>query len=138
MAKKRTTKKAAVRHPVRAKRPAVQQTTEKATEMETEVDTSTRRADTSIALLEISNLAPSLLVADRCVKTAGVRIVGIESTDGAAQCIKLIGPAANVRLAAEAGEALAKQMGATAFWSTLAGPLERYDSSALAQSTAGL
>ena len=37
----------------------------------------------SLALLEISNLAPSLLVVDRCVKTTNVRIVGIESTDGA-------------------------------------------------------
>src|SRR5262249_30816523 len=124
MAKKRTTKRAPVRRVAKKKPPAPAKVAEKVTEMETATDTSARRAELSIALLEVSNLAPALLVADRCVKTAGVRIVGIESTDGAAQCIKLIGPAANVRLAAEAGEALAKQMGATAFWSTLAGPLE--------------
>jgi microcompartment protein CcmL/EutN len=78
----------------------------------------------SLALLEITNLAPALLVADRAVKAAGVRIVGIESTDGAAQCIKLAGPADAVAEAAEQGVALARQMGAGAFWSVLPGPLE--------------
>ena len=53
------------------------------------------------SLLEIGNLAPALLVADRCVKAAGVTIIGIESTDGAAQCIKLSGRPAAVREAAE-------------------------------------
>src|SRR5262249_45381504 len=33
----------------------------------------------SLALLEIGNLTPALLVADRCVKAAGVRLMGIES-----------------------------------------------------------
>jgi microcompartment protein CcmL/EutN len=78
----------------------------------------------SIALLEISNLSPSLLVADRCVKSSNVRILGIESTDGQAQCIKLEGSAADVAEAAEQGVALAKQMGASAFWTTIAAPLE--------------
>src|SRR2546423_943539 len=77
----------------------------------------------SLALLEIGNLAPSLIVADRAVKSAGVRIFGIESTDGPAQCIKLFGPPDAVREAAEQGVALAKQMGATAFWSVLPGPV---------------
>ena len=78
----------------------------------------------SLALLEISNLAPSFIVADRCVKATNVRIVGIESTDGAAQCIKLLGSPSDVAEAAEQGVALAKQMGATAFWSVLARPLD--------------
>ena len=77
----------------------------------------------SLALLEISNLTPTLLVADRCAKAAGVSILGIESTDGAAQCIKLVGPVAAVREAAEVGAALARQMGATVEWSVLPGPL---------------
>jgi ethanolamine utilization protein EutM len=68
----------------------------------------------SLALLEIGNLTPALLVADRCVKAAAVRILGIESADSAAQCIKLAGPADAVRHAAEVGVALGRQMGTTA------------------------
>lgn len=77
-----------------------------------------------LALLEISNLAPSFVVADRALKTAGVRILGIESADGAGQCIKLVGDASAVRAAAEAGVALARQLGAESFWSWLPGPLD--------------
>jgi len=78
----------------------------------------------SLALLEISNLSPSLIVADRCVKATNVRIVGIESTDGQMQCIKLLGSPSDVAEAAEQGVALAKEMGATAFWSVLSRPLD--------------
>lgn len=78
----------------------------------------------SLALLEVSNLAPAFIVADACSKSANVRILGIESTDGAAQCIKLVGPVADVQAAAERGIALAKLMGSTAFSSILPAPLE--------------
>lgn len=76
----------------------------------------------ALALLEIGNLSPALFAADRCAKAAGVRIIGIESTDGAAQCIKLSGPADAVREAAEAGAAAGRQMGTSVFWSWLPGP----------------
>jgi ethanolamine utilization protein EutM len=79
----------------------------------------------SLALLEVGNLAPSLLVVDRCAKAAGVRVLGVESADGAGQCIKLAGPADAVRAAGEAGVALAKQMGAPALLSVLAGPVDQ-------------
>ena len=78
----------------------------------------------SLALLEIGNLTPALLVADRCAKSAGVRILGIESSDSPMQCIKLVGAADAVRFAAEEGMALAKQMGASGVYSVLPGPLE--------------
>jgi ethanolamine utilization protein EutM len=78
----------------------------------------------SLALLEVSNLAPSFIVADACSKAADVRILGIESTDGAAQCIKLVGPVAAVQAAAERGMELAKRMGSSAFCSVLPAPLE--------------
>jgi microcompartment protein CcmL/EutN len=78
----------------------------------------------SLALLEVSNLSPALMVADLCAKAAGVHILGIESTDGAEQCIKLVGNVAEVTYAAEQGAALAKKMGATAFFSVMAAPLE--------------
>ena len=68
----------------------------------------------SLALLEIHNLSPAFVVADRCAKAAGVEILGIEATDGPQQCIKLRGPAAAVREAAEQGAALARQMGSQA------------------------
>ncbi len=76
----------------------------------------------SLALLEVSNLSPAFVAADRCAKAASVRIVGIESTDGAAQCIKLAGSAGAVAQAAERGAAVARQMGAEAYWSWLALP----------------
>src|SRR5580704_1210721 len=78
----------------------------------------------SLGLLEVSNLAPSFIVADACSKAANVRILGIESTDGAAQCIKLVGPVADIQAAVERGVALAKSMGSTAFSSVMAAPLD--------------
>ncbi len=86
---------------------------------------------TSLALLEVSNLAPSFLVVDACAKTAGVQVLGVESADGAGQCIKLAGDAASVQAAGEAGIALARKMGADAFISLLPGP--RPEVMALAQ-----
>ena len=77
----------------------------------------------SLALLEIGNLGPALLVADRCAKAAGVRIIGIEATDAAAQCIKLLGSAAAVQEAAEQGAALGKLMGTSTSVTVLSGPL---------------
>lgn len=77
----------------------------------------------SVALIEISNLTPSLLAVDRCLKMTNVRVIGIESTDGQAQCIKLLGSPADVAEAAQQAVDLAKKMGATAFWSTLPNPL---------------
>ena len=68
----------------------------------------------SFALLEIGNLVPALVVADRCAKAAGVEIVGIESTMGAEQCIKLAGSADDVREAGQQGVAVARHMGARA------------------------
>jgi len=78
----------------------------------------------SFALLEIGNLVPALVVADRCAKASGVRIVGIESTMGAEQCIKLAGSAADVREAGEQGAALARHMGARADLVVMSGPTD--------------
>ena len=76
----------------------------------------------ALALLEVGNLTPALLVADRCAKSARVRIVDIESTDSAAQCIKLVGATADVREAGEQGAALAREMGTTAELVVMAAP----------------
>lgn len=78
----------------------------------------------SLALLEVSNLSPSLIVADRCSKAAGVHLVGIESTDGAGQCIKLSGSIGDVQHAVDAGVALAETMGASATASIIPAPLD--------------
>lgn len=80
--------------------------------------------DYSLALLEVSNLAPTFIVADRCAKSASIRILGIESADGVGQCIKLAGPVADVAAATEMGMLLAAEMGATAVSSILPAPLE--------------
>jgi microcompartment protein CcmL/EutN len=76
----------------------------------------------ALALLEIGNLAPALLVADRVVKAANVRILGIESADSAAQCIKLVGSSSDVRSAGELGLALGRQMGTSAELIVMAAP----------------
>lgn len=78
----------------------------------------------SMALLEVSNLTPALMVADLCAKAAGVHILGIESTDGAEQCIKLVGYVGEVVHAAEQGMAMAEKMGAKATFTVLPAPLE--------------
>src|SRR5215213_543963 len=77
----------------------------------------------ALALLEVGNLAPSLLVADRCAKASGVTIAGIESADSAGQCIKLLGSPGDVREAGEMGLALARQMGTTAELVIMPGPV---------------
>lgn len=76
----------------------------------------------SLAFLEIANLVPALVIADRCAKAAGVEILGVESTQGAEQCLKLAGSAGAVREAGEAGVRLARQMGSEAVLTVLAGP----------------
>ena len=80
-------------------------------------------AELALGLLEIGNLAPALLVADAMAKAAGVRILGIESADSAAQCIKLVGTSGDVREAGEVGLALGRKMGTTAELVVMARPL---------------
>jgi microcompartment protein CcmL/EutN len=78
----------------------------------------------SLALLEVGNLTPALIVTDRCLKAAGVRLLGIESSDSADQCIKLIGRTGDVMHAGQAGVELARQMGSRAVLSVLPAPIE--------------
>lgn len=78
----------------------------------------------SLALLEVGNLSPALMVADICSKAAGVHLMGIESTDGADQCIKLVGPAGDVEHAVREGEALARKMGSRTLLTVLPAPVE--------------
>jgi ethanolamine utilization protein EutM len=77
-----------------------------------------------LGVLEIGNLAPALLVADRCAKAAGVRIIGIESADSAAQAIKFVGSPGDVRAAGEVGLALGRQMGTSAELVVMSAPTE--------------
>jgi len=76
----------------------------------------------SFALLEIGNLVPALLVADRCAKAAGVEIFGIENNLGQELCLKLAGSTGAVTEAAEQGMALAQAMGAHADLVVIPGP----------------
>src|SRR5580698_620522 len=80
--------------------------------------------DFSLALLEVANLTPALLVADHCLKAAGVRLMGIESSDSADQCIKLVGRTGDVVQAGQAGVELARHMGSRATLSVLPAPVE--------------
>jgi microcompartment protein CcmL/EutN len=81
-------------------------------------------AEYSLALLEVANLTPALMVADRCLKAAGVRLLGIESSDSADQCIKLVGRTGDVVQAGQAGIELARHMGSRATLSVLPAPVE--------------
>ena len=81
------------------------------------------RGKESLALLEIDNLSPALLAVDVCLKSADVRLLGIESTDGAAQCLKLAGPTSAVIEAAERGRAAAEAMGTVTSLVVLPAPL---------------
>ncbi|MBN2291577.1 MAG: BMC domain-containing protein [Pirellulales bacterium] len=78
----------------------------------------------SLALLEIPNLTPALIVADHCSKASGVQILGVESTMGAEQCIKLIGSADDVREAAQRGADIAARMGSRVDVVIMPGPDE--------------
>jgi len=78
----------------------------------------------SLALIEIGNLTPALLVADACSKAAGIHLLGIESTDGPEQCIKLAGSIGDVTHAAEQGAELARKMGSKVMVTILPAPLD--------------
>lgn len=78
----------------------------------------------SLALIEIGNLTPALLVADACSKAAGVHLLGIESTDGPEQCIKLAGSTGDVTHATEMGAELARKMGSTVLVTIIPAPLD--------------
>lgn len=78
----------------------------------------------SLALLEVRNLTPALLVVDRCLKAADVRLLGVESSDGPEQCIKLVGPTAAVTQAAHSGLELARRMGSDGLVSVLPAPTQ--------------
>jgi carbon dioxide concentrating mechanism protein CcmO len=78
----------------------------------------------SFALLEIGNLVPALLVADRCAKAAGVEILGIENTLGKELCLKLAGSADDVREAGQQGVALAELMGSRADLVVIPAPVD--------------
>lgn len=81
-------------------------------------------SEQSLALLEIDNLSPAFIAADVCGKAAGVRLLGIESTDGSAQCLKLVGSLGDVTAAAEAGRAAAERMGTRTSLAILPAPTE--------------
>jgi microcompartment protein CcmL/EutN len=78
---------------------------------------------TSVALLEVGRLGPALVVADRCVKSAGVKLLAVENTDSGALCLKLSGPASAVAVAAEIGSNLARRMGTSVWVTVLPAPL---------------
>lgn len=76
----------------------------------------------SYAFLEVGQLAVALIVADRCVKTSDVHLFAIENTDSGALCLKLSGPAAAVKLAADVGVGAARRMGAECHVAVIPGP----------------
>jgi microcompartment protein CcmL/EutN len=76
----------------------------------------------SLALLEIGYIAPALVVADRCLKSAGVSLIGVENTDAMTVCLKFSGGSAEVREAAAMGEEIARRMKTSILASVLPAP----------------
>lgn len=64
----------------------------------------------SMALLEIGHFAPALVVADRCVKQANVRLAGLENTDAGTICLKFFGSTSDVKSATETAREIAARM----------------------------
>ena len=64
----------------------------------------------NLALVEVIGLAPALVIADQTVKSADVRIVGVEGNTGQECMIKLTGDAANCRRAITVARQTAEQM----------------------------
>ncbi len=65
----------------------------------------------SLGLLETHGLTPALVALDRMEKTADVRVVQCEVNDLLGVVLKIVGPAAAVTTAIEAGRAAAEPMG---------------------------
>ncbi|MFO0946437.1 MAG: BMC domain-containing protein [Planctomycetota bacterium] len=68
----------------------------------------------SIALLEVGHFSPAFIVADRCVKSTAVRLIGAENTDAGTVCLKFIGAPADLREVADVGKRVAETMGTSA------------------------
>lgn len=65
----------------------------------------------SYALLEVGHFSPAFLVADRCVKSTAVRLLGAENTDAGTVCLKFAGAPADLSEVAEFGKRIAESMG---------------------------
>ncbi len=71
---------------------------------------SMHRGSLCVAVVEVRQLSTALVVADVCVKAAGVQIAGIESNAKGDMCIKLVGPTGDVEASLAAGRQVAESM----------------------------
>jgi microcompartment protein CcmL/EutN len=78
----------------------------------------------SIALIEVGYLSPTLLVADRCLKSSSVALLSIENADSGELCIKLRGTTSSIQDAVLLAESTAGQMRVAVRTSVLAIPEE--------------
>lgn len=78
----------------------------------------------SIALIEIGYLSPTLLVADRCLKSSDVRLLSIENADSGELCLKLAGTTSAINEAASIATMTAEQMRVSVRSSILPSPDE--------------
>lgn len=78
---------------------------------------------TSLALIEVGYLSPTLLVADRCLKATSIRLIGIENADSGELCLKISGSAAAVAQAAEVATETAGRMRVSIRTSVIPSPM---------------
>jgi microcompartment protein CcmL/EutN len=78
----------------------------------------------SLALIEIGYLSPAFVAADRCLKSSGVRLIGVENADSGELCLKFAGDVSAAEDAGRIAEGVARTMGVGCRVSVLAGPDE--------------
>jgi microcompartment protein CcmL/EutN len=75
--------------------------------------TESLRITDGLAVLEVTGLAPSLVILDAAEKASGVRLLQAELNDFYGVCMKLLGDAAALRSAVSRAKRTAEHMGAT-------------------------
>jgi microcompartment protein CcmL/EutN len=81
--------------------------------------------NTALGILEVTGLTPAMAALDALDKTAGVRLLQVESNDFYGVVLKVTGSQADVAAALAAGRAVAKQMGGKPVGTVLNRPDER-------------
>jgi microcompartment protein CcmL/EutN len=79
----------------------------------------------ALGILEVTGLTPGMVALDAMEKTAGVRLLQVESNDFYGVVLKVTGAQADVAAAIAAGQAVAESMGGKPVWAVLNRPEPR-------------
>lgn len=79
----------------------------------------------ALGLIEVQGWSPSMVVLDRLEKAAKIQFLQVELNDLYGVCMKVAGPLANVRMALQAGKAIADSMMVECIFDVIPRPDER-------------